>query len=96
MTRCSTRRSPASTPRPKELIAAIQGMKSDLGQLRRDRRQARRGDQTSYVLEEREQIFLEAQRAPLDLRGLAVPLYQRKKELTAAADKRSRPAKEKA
>ena len=46
-----------------------------------------------HVLEEREQIFLQAQRAPLDLRALAVPLYERKKQLMAALPKR---AKEKA
>jgi hypothetical protein len=46
-----------------------------------------------HVLEEREQMFLEAMQAALDLRGLAVPLYKRKKELTAAAPK---PAKGKA
>lgn len=46
-----------------------------------------------HVLEEREQMFLEAMQAPLDLRALAVPLYQRKKELMAAAPK---PTKEKA
>ncbi len=37
-----------------------------------------------HVLEEREQIFLQARNAALDLRGLAVPLYQRQKELKKA------------
>ena len=39
-----------------------------------------------HVLEEREEIFVQAQVAPLDLRALAVPLYLRKKELQAAAE----------
>ena len=39
-----------------------------------------------HVLEEREDIFVQAQVAPLDLRALAVPLYLRKKELQAAAE----------
>src|SRR5664280_2475846 len=47
-----------------------------------------------HVLEEREEIFLKAQQAPIDLRGLAVPLYQRKKQLTAAVQKPSKPTKE--
>ncbi|MEO8525954.1 MAG: hemerythrin domain-containing protein [Caldimonas sp.] len=75
----------------KQLIARIQGMKAtsdaydatvkDLGKAI-----------DAHVLEEREQIFLEAQRAPLDLRGLAVPLYQRKKALIAAAPKAKAPS----
>ena len=35
----------------------------------------------AHVLEEREQIFLKARLSTLDLRGLAVPLYARKKQL---------------
>ena len=35
----------------------------------------------AHVLEEREQIFLKARMSTLDLRGLAVPLYARKKQL---------------
>jgi iron-sulfur cluster repair protein YtfE (RIC family) len=35
-----------------------------------------------HVLEEREQIFRQARNAPLDLRGLAVPLQKRKQQLT--------------
>ncbi|MDQ2734273.1 MAG: hemerythrin domain-containing protein [Pseudomonadota bacterium] len=75
----------------KELIAVIQGMKAasdnydatvkELGELI---------DQ--HVLEEREQMFLEAQQSPVDLRGLAVPLYERKKQLTASAPKAKGPA----
>jgi len=33
------------------------------------------------VLEEREQIFLQARYAALDLRSLAIDLFQRKKQL---------------
>ncbi|MDQ2734712.1 MAG: hemerythrin domain-containing protein [Pseudomonadota bacterium] len=75
----------------KELIASIQGMKptsdnydaavKELGKLIDE-----------HVLEEREQIFLEAQQAPLDLRALAVPLYERKKQLTAAGPKTKAPS----
>jgi hemerythrin superfamily protein len=75
----------------KAAIAQIRGMKStsdnyddavkQLGELIDE-----------HVLEEREQIFLEAQQAPLDLRGLAVPLYERKQQLTAAAPKAKAPA----
>ena len=35
-----------------------------------------------HVLEEREQIFLQARQAPLDLRGLVEPLQKRKEQLT--------------
>ena len=35
----------------------------------------------AHVLEEREQIFLKAQLSALDLRGLAMPLYARKKQI---------------
>jgi len=38
-----------------------------------------------HVLEEREQIFLQSMQAPLDLRRLAVSLFERKKKLMAAA-----------
>jgi len=34
-----------------------------------------------HVLEERERIFLQAQYASLDLRGLALPLLKRKQQL---------------
>ena len=45
-----------------------------------------------HVLEEREQIFVQAHYAPLDLHALAVPLYLRKKELQTAADEAGRKA----
>ena len=38
-----------------------------------------------HVLEEREQMFLKARQAPLDLRGLALPLLNRKRKLTRKA-----------
>ena len=38
-----------------------------------------------HVLEEREQMFLKARQAPLDLRGLALPLLKRKQKLTQKA-----------
>jgi hemerythrin superfamily protein len=47
----------------------------------------------AHVLEEREQMFLEARQAPLDLRGLAVPLYERKKKLMGETSKPAKPAK---
>lgn len=40
-----------------------------------------------HVLEEREQVFLKARYAPLDLRGLAVPLAKRKSQLKKKAHK---------
>ena len=39
----------------------------------------------THVMEEREQVFLKARYSPLDLRGLAVTLYERKQELKSAA-----------
>ena len=39
----------------------------------------------AHVMEERERVFLEARYSPLNLRELAVTLYERKQELTAAA-----------
>lgn len=76
----------------KEVIARIRGMKaSDSGYDDALRQLGKLIDQ--HVLEEREQIFMEAQQAPLDLRGLAVPLYKRKKELTAATPKAKAPSK---
>ena len=39
----------------------------------------------AHVMEERERVFLEARYSPLDLRGLAVKLYERKQELKSAA-----------
>ena len=79
----------------KELIAEIQAMKATSDNY--DITVKKLADAIDeHVLEERERIFLEAQQAPLDLRGLAVPLYERKKQLTAATGKHARPAKEKA
>jgi hemerythrin superfamily protein len=76
----------------KEVIARIQGMKATSDNYDATVQQlAKLIDE--HVLEEREQMFLEAMRAPIDLRALAVPLYQRKKELMAATPK---PAKDKA
>jgi len=69
----------------KELIARIQGMKSSADNYDATVKElAKAIDQ--HVLEEREQIFLKAQQAALDLRALAVPLYQRKKQLAGGGD----------
>ena len=76
----------------KELIAHIKGMKATSDNFDRAVKQLGKAID-KHVLEEREQMFLEAQRAPLDLRALAVPLYQRKKQLMGALAKT---AKEKA
>jgi hemerythrin superfamily protein len=70
----------------KDLIAHINGMKATSDNF--DVAVKRLGKAIDkHVLEERERMFLEAQRAPLDLRALAVPLYQRKKQLTGTAAK---------
>jgi hemerythrin superfamily protein len=73
----------------KELIASIQAMKptSDNYDLT-VRKLAKAIDE--HVLEEREQIFLQALQAPLDLRALAVPLFKRKKQLMRANPKVSK------
>lgn len=39
----------------------------------------------AHVLEERERIFLRARQSPIDLRGLAVPLFKRRTQLRGAA-----------
>jgi len=39
----------------------------------------------AHVMEERERLFLEARYSPLDLRGLAVTLHERKQELKSAS-----------
>ena len=39
----------------------------------------------AHVMEERERVFLEARYSPLDLRGLAMKLYERKNKLKKAA-----------
>lgn len=68
----------------KKLIARIQGMKPASADYDATVRQlAKAIDQ--HVLEEREQMFLQARNASLDLRGLAVPLAERKKKLSAGA-----------
>ena len=64
----------------KEAIAQIQEMDStDQGYDAIVKRLAKLVDQ--HVLEEREQIFLKARYAALDLRGLTAPLLARKKQL---------------
>jgi len=88
----------------KKLIARIQGMKASSTDYDATVRElAKTIDQ--HVLEEREQIFLQAKNAALDLRGLAVPLAKRKQQLSAGgaqpapspkAMKSAKPAKEKA
>ena len=65
----------------KEAIAELQGMKP--GSAKYDtsvKKLAKMIDH--HVLEEREQIFLQARQAAVDLRGMAVPLLERKKQLT--------------
>ena len=74
----------------KELIADIEGMEPSSGDYDATVK-ALATAIDEHVLEEREQIFMQAQSAPIDLRALAVPLYLRKKELQAAAE--SAPAK---
>ena len=64
----------------KRLIARIQGMKASSDDFDATVQQLGKAID-EHVLEEREQIFLQARMAALDLRGLAVPLYGRKKEL---------------
>ena len=46
-----------------------------------------------HVLEEREQMFLEARYAHMDLRSLAATMYARKKKLTAAVVKAAKSGK---
>jgi hemerythrin superfamily protein len=68
----------------KDLIAGIQGMSpSDEGY--DDCVKALAQAVMTHVMEERERIFLEARYSPLDLRGLAVTLYERKQALKSAA-----------
>jgi hypothetical protein len=38
-----------------------------------------------HVLEEREEMFLQARQAAIDLRALAVPLWERSQQLKEAA-----------
>jgi hemerythrin superfamily protein len=79
----------------KEMIAHIRGMKPTSDNYDAALKQLAKAID-EHVLEEREQMFLEAQQAPLDLRGLAVPLYQRKKELMGGTPKAATRTKEKA
>jgi len=76
----------------KQLIAEIQGMKAGSGEYDAVVQQlAKLIDE--HVAEEREQIFLLAAQAPLDLRGLAVELFERKKALLAKSAKQGPSAK---
>jgi hemerythrin superfamily protein len=49
-----------------------------------------------HVLDEREQIFLQARNAPLDLRGMVPELFARKKQLQAEAKLAASPRKKRA
>ena len=74
----------------RETIAKIQAMKAGDRKLDETvKKLAKLIDE--HVLEEREQIFLKAQYADLDLRGLAVSLARRKQQLKKKA---AAPAKE--
>ena len=67
----------------KETIARIQAMEAgDSGYDDMVKKLGKLID--SHVLEEREQIFLMAKYAPLDLRGMAPALFARKKQLQGA------------
>jgi hemerythrin superfamily protein len=68
----------------KDLIARIQGMSADDEGYDECVRQLAQAVM-SHVMEERERVFLEARYSPLDLRGLAVELYERKQALKSAA-----------
>jgi hemerythrin superfamily protein len=68
----------------KAAIAQIQGMSADdEGYDDKVKELGKMIDE--HVLEEREQIFLQARLAPMDLRSMAVDLFQRKKQLQGAA-----------
>ncbi len=67
----------------KEAIAEIQAMAPD-DEGYDDKVKALGKMIDAHVLEEREQIFLLARLAPLDLRGMAVELFNRKKQLQGA------------
>lgn len=70
----------------KETIATIQAMDATDGGY--DATVQRLGELIdAHVLEEREQIFLEARQAPMDLKALAVLLFERKQTLLASAPK---------
>ena len=77
----------------KETIARIQGM--DAGDKTYDETVIELGKLIDgHVLEEREEIFLRARNAALDLRGMALELFARKQQLQGAA-KPSAPARKK-
>lgn len=68
----------------KETIALIQSM--DAGASDYDATVQKLGQLIdAHVLEEREQIFLRARNAAVDLRGMTPALYERQKQLTRAA-----------
>ncbi|MES3000147.1 MAG: hemerythrin domain-containing protein [Pseudomonadota bacterium] len=71
----------------KEMIAQIQAM--DAADASFDDTVKELGKAIDHhVLEEREQIFLKARQSPMDLKGLAIPLAERKKELMQQAPKK--------
>jgi len=77
----------------KETIGKIQGM--DASEEGYDETVKLLGELIdAHVLEEREEIFLEARQSPVDLRGLAVRLFERKKALKAAAARAPADARE--
>lgn len=67
----------------KRLIARISGMDESASEYDATVKELGKAID-EHVLEEREEIFLQARHAALDLRALAVPLYQRQKELKKA------------
>ena len=77
----------------KETIAQIQSM--DVSDAKYDDTVKRLGELIdAHVLEEREQMFLEARQSQTDLRGLAVQLFERKQQLKAVAPKAKSKKKE--
>ena len=77
----------------KETIAQIQAM--DPGNDKYDDTVKHLGELIdAHVLEEREQMFLEARQSQTDLRGLAVQLFARKQQLKAGASKSKSKKKE--
>jgi hemerythrin superfamily protein len=68
----------------KDLIARIQGM-SPADEAYDDCVKQLAEEVMTHVMEERERVFLKARYSPLDLRGLAVTLYERKQALKSAA-----------
>ena len=70
----------------KETIAQLQAM--DAADEKYDDAVKRLGELIdAHVLEEREQMFLEARQSTTDLRGLAVQLFERKQALKSTATK---------